>query len=567
METAADKLWDLLARWEELYRQGRDVSAEDLCRDCPELTPEVAARINSLKRMDWLLKPAQEDQRQGSTNQPIQTFFLGEYTVLERIGAGGMGQVFKALHRRMDRIVALKVLPKEIGKSFDALERFQQEVRSAARLSHPNIVTAYDAGELDGSPFLVMEYVDGHDFFRHVQQHGPLPVAQAVGCVQQAARGLDYAHVKGIVHGDVKPANLLLSSADASVKVSDLGLARFRFASAGNDAVVGTADYLAPEQTLEPRQVDHRSDIYSLGCTLFYLLTGKPMYEGQTVIQKMLGHREQPTPSLRRVRPEVSEALDGVFQRMVAKKPADRFQSMAEVVQALERLQQQNHPSKNKRKKRLWIAAAAVLVTFLFLGYPSLSRFWSGDRHSTAEQEQTTRPIEASRDSKTSSPSAGAVAQRFSEVEIEKPFDGYLLAHPLLMEVAGAKVIRLENGNQMVIAVASTVLKHKSPNERLRGERVCRAKALASVVAEREGVQVAHAEQLKERTVIVLDGEKEKGKSVSELLQVTKTTVQGITKDMPVVGRWMSKEGDVFYLAIGVTVDKKGNTVRLEFSK
>ena len=150
---------------------------------------------------------------------------------------------------------------------------------------------------------------------------------------------------------------------------------------------------------------------------------------------------------------------------------------------------------------------------------------------------------------------------RFSEVEIEKPFREYLLGHPLLMEVAGAKIIRLENGNQVVIAVASTVLKENSANERLRAERVCRAKALASVVGEKEGVQVAHVEQVQEKTVIVLDGEKETETNLSELLQVTRTKVEGITKDMPVVGRWQSKERDVFYLAIGVIVDKKGHAV------
>jgi len=148
-----------------------------------------------------------------------------------------------------------------------------------------------------------------------------------------------------------------------------------------------------------------------------------------------------------------------------------------------------------------------------------------------------------------------------SDVEIEKPFDGYLAANLLLMEVTGAKVIRLPNGNQMVVAVASTVLKDKSAKDRLRAEKVCRVKALASVVAEKEGVQVAHTEQLKENTVVTLDNGKETGKNVSELLEITKTKVEGITKDMPVVGRWKSKDGDVFYLAIGVILDKKGEPI------
>jgi hypothetical protein len=156
----------------------------------------------------------------------------------------------------------------------------------------------------------------------------------------------------------------------------------------------------------------------------------------------------------------------------------------------------------------------------------------------------------------------GADNKKFSEIEIEQSFAKYLLSNPLLMEVTGTKIIRLPNKNQVILAVASTILKDGSPKDRLRAEKVCKIKALASVVAEKEGIRVFHVEQVKEKTVVVFDGDKESGKSVSELLQVTKTTVEGITKDMPVVGRWKSKKGDVFYLAIGITVDKKGNPVR-----
>lgn len=152
-------------------------------------------------------------------------------------------------------------------------------------------------------------------------------------------------------------------------------------------------------------------------------------------------------------------------------------------------------------------------------------------------------------------------AAKFSEVEIEKSFEVYLLTNPLLMEVTGAKFIRLDDGNRVVLAVASTVLKDDSPKERLRAEKVCRIKALASVVAEKQGVQVCHIEKLEESTVIVLDGKKESGKSVSDLLEVTKTKVEGIARDMPVVGKWKSKEGDVFYLAIGILCDKNGEPI------
>jgi hypothetical protein len=157
--------------------------------------------------------------------------------------------------------------------------------------------------------------------------------------------------------------------------------------------------------------------------------------------------------------------------------------------------------------------------------------------------------------------SADPPAAKFSEVEIEKSFEVYLLTNPLLMEVTGAKIIRLADGNRVVLAVASTVVKDNSSKERLRAEKVCRIKALASVVAEKQGVQVCHVEQLEEKTVIVLDGKGETGKSVSELLQVTKAKVEGVARDMPVVGKWKSKEGDVFYFAIGVTCDKSGEPI------
>ncbi len=357
MNTTDDKLWDLLATWEELYRQGQDIPAEELCRDCPDLAQEVASNITSLKRMDWLLKPMADENEPAPTKLP---FDFGEYSVIEKIGTGGMGQVFKALHRRMDRIVALKILPEGSVKSVAALARFQQEVRSAAKLIHPNIVTAYDAGEHEGSPFLVMELVEGRDLFQHVQEQGPLPVKKAVNCILQAARGLEYAHGKGIIHRDIKPANLLLG-VDDTVRILDMGLASFR--PAEDEALAGTVDYLAPEQTGETRRADQRSDIYSLGCTLFFLLTGKPLYEGKTVIQKVLAHREQPIPPL--------PSLDAVFQKMVAKTPESRYQSMTEVIQAL---QKNTAPSMHRRNLWLGIAAAMLLVLaggIGFFGFPA----------------------------------------------------------------------------------------------------------------------------------------------------------------------------------------------------
>lgn len=157
-----------------------------------------------------------------------------------------------------------------------------------------------------------------------------------------------------------------------------------------------------------------------------------------------------------------------------------------------------------------------------------------------------------------------AKTEKFRDTKIEAPFEQYLLAQPLLMEVTGAKIIKKKDGGTVVLAVASTVLKDNSPQERLRAERVCKVKALASVVAEKQGIQVAHTEKLEERTVVVIEDGQEKATSVSDLLQVTKTKVQGIARDMPVVGTWKSRDGDTFYLALGIVCDQRGVPVRQE---
>lgn len=271
---------------------------------------------------------------------------IGNYQILDRLGAGAMGTVSKARHRRMKRVVAIKVLSRNIAQSEQFVKRFQREVEAVARLSHPNIVMAYDADEAEAGPFLVMEFVNGRDLASEVHERGPLPVGEAVDCILQAARALAYAHGQGIVHRDIKPANLLRDVAGA-VKVADLGLAHVNAAvdqAAGASAltqagsVMGTADYMAPEQALGVTTIDHRADIYSLGCTLYFLLTGKPIYEGQTLMAVLLKHRDAPIPELRAVRPEVPAALDDIFRRMVAKQADERFAATDELVRALEGL-------------------------------------------------------------------------------------------------------------------------------------------------------------------------------------------------------------------------------------
>lgn len=268
---------------------------------------------------------------------------LDRYVVLDALDAGGMGVVFKALHRSLDRVVALKVLPSGAVDSPDKVRRFRREARAVASLSHPNIVTAHDAAEADGVHFLVMEYVAGENLVRGMKRDGPMSLVAAVRCILQAARGLEHAHRRGIVHRDVKPANLLLA-ADGTVKVLDLGLARIdgpREAGDSHDltregATMGTVAFMAPEQALDSRAADERSDVYSLGCTLYFLLTGQPPYRGETPMQTLVAHREQSVPSLRETRSEVDAELDALLRRMLAKQPTDRPQSMTEVCAALE---------------------------------------------------------------------------------------------------------------------------------------------------------------------------------------------------------------------------------------
>jgi serine/threonine protein kinase len=271
-----------------------------------------------------------------------KSLILGGYTILDKIGAGGMGQVFKALHRRMDRIVAIKMLPTAMMKDAAAAARFEREVRAAAKLNHPNIVTAYDADQANGVHFLVMEYVEGSDLSALVKKNGPFPVSKAVNYVLQAARGLEFAHKKGVVHRDIKPANLLLDN-EGTVKILDMGLARIdqgdgeaQAELTGTGAVMGTVDYMSPEQAFNTHNADARADIYSLGCSLYYLIAGKATYGGDSVMEKLLAHREKPIPSLRNAQPDISEQVQAVFTKMVAKKIEDRYQTMTEVIAALE---------------------------------------------------------------------------------------------------------------------------------------------------------------------------------------------------------------------------------------
>lgn len=275
-----------------------------------------------------------------------KSLFLGNYIVLDKIGQGGMGLVVKARHRVMQRNVAIKLLSTTTMKSTDAVRRFHREVEAAAQLNHPNIVAAFDADQANGTHFLVMEYVDGCNLAHLIRMQGPLSIKRSIEFLLQAGRGLEYAHAHGIVHRDIKPGNLLIDRSGI-VKILDLGLARQQNDDQASDLtgsgqIMGTIDYMAPEQAVNTRSADQRSDIYSFGCTLWYLLTGHSVYDGDTALAKLLAHRDNPIPPLLGTSVELSYtnpravAIDRAIRKMLSKNPDQRYQSMAEVLIALE---------------------------------------------------------------------------------------------------------------------------------------------------------------------------------------------------------------------------------------
>jgi serine/threonine protein kinase len=266
---------------------------------------------------------------------------VGDYELLERIPGGGMGEVYKARHRHLDKLVALKLLPAASHGSREMIARFQREMKAVGALDHPHVVEAYDAGEESGVIYLAMKLIEGSDLERFVMQRGPLPINEACELVRQAALGLHYLHQRGLVHRDVKPSNLIRTP-DGTVKVLDLGLARWcaevetgHFLT-GLGQMMGTPDYLAPEQIENAADADARADLYGLGGTLFYLLIGRaPFGDHKPLFSKLEAHRTKPPPDVRKLRAEVPEELAALVYRLLAKKPQDRFSSAAEVAAAL----------------------------------------------------------------------------------------------------------------------------------------------------------------------------------------------------------------------------------------
>jgi serine/threonine protein kinase len=315
------------------------------CSSCRQAVAGVSSdssldMVRAAARKDASTPPKSSAPLVSCPNCPPELARHPKYLILRELGRGGMGVVYQARHKDMNRQVAIKVIKHSLLDRPNALERFRREVQAAAQLCHRNIVIAYDAEQAGELHMLVMEFVPGQSLAEIVEKKGPLPLRHACYYVRQAAKGLQHAYERGMVHRDIKPSNLILTP-QGRVKILDFGLAKMVTESeqdqgvTGTDICVGTAEYVAPEQAKDARMADIRADLYSLGCTLYALLAGRPPFREETRINTILAHiHKQPQP-LPELRPEVPERLWRVVARLLAKDPAQRYQKPNEVVAAL----------------------------------------------------------------------------------------------------------------------------------------------------------------------------------------------------------------------------------------
>jgi eukaryotic-like serine/threonine-protein kinase len=341
---------------------------DEVARELGPLYDDPAALADYLVDIEWLTAFQRDMLFDGN---PFE-LTIGSYLLLSPLGEGGVGQVFKAWDCEKGRIVALKVLRQDVACRNDALRQFHRELEAVTRLNHPNIIKTFDAHQLGHMHYFAMEYVEGVDLQRYVSEVGPLSVELACDYIRQVAQGLQHAHLLGLVHRDVKPANLLLIHAptpgkqpmsngmtpakrapDPIVKILDWGLARIKPPEGEADAgaavqarittesekgqLIGTADYVAPEQARDPSLVDTRADIYSLGCTFYFLLASQPPFPGNSLMQKLHQHQQAEPPSIQQIRSDVPEEVDAILRKMLAKRVEDRFQIPLLVVAPLRR--------------------------------------------------------------------------------------------------------------------------------------------------------------------------------------------------------------------------------------
>jgi serine/threonine-protein kinase len=336
-------------------------SLVDSLRGRPILTPEQFGEVErthapthtdtheltrTLIRLGWLTVYQGKKLVAGKADDLI----VGHYVILDKVGEGGMGRVFKAVQLSLNRIVALKVVRPQLLQSETALKRFRREVKAASSMNHPNIIRVFAADQFGDRHFLAMEFIVGMDLAHLVKKVGPLSVSTACSYVRQAALGLQHAHDNGLVHRDVKPSNLLVAADEKGeftnkcvLKILDMGLARAPLDEDGSGTaltragtVIGTPDYMSPEQAKDSREVDHRSDLYSLGCTFYHLLTGTVPFPTGSAVEKLLQHQMDPPKPVQDLRPNLPPEVATIVHCLLAKKPAERFQSASAVAKALE---------------------------------------------------------------------------------------------------------------------------------------------------------------------------------------------------------------------------------------
>jgi serine/threonine-protein kinase len=330
--TDAEQISELLLQWEELRDQGREPSAQDLCRACPELVPEVERRIQVLQAMDRVPNGARNTSTLPlSPSSPTQEIHpqLDHYEILEPLGSGGMGKVYKARQVALKRLVALKMVLAGYHATRQELERFRAEAEAVAALQHPHIVQIYEIGEKDGCPYLALEYVDGGSLDQHLKRR-PLPALQAARLVRTLAQAIHHAHQHNIVHRDLKPGNVLLT-ANGTPKVADFGLAKRLDEARGRTqtgSVMGTPAYMAPEQAEgRLRQVGPATDVYSLGAILYECLTGRPPFEAPSLLETLEQVRSEAPRPPRQLQPGLPPDLETICLKCLEKDPGLRYPS------------------------------------------------------------------------------------------------------------------------------------------------------------------------------------------------------------------------------------------------
>jgi serine/threonine protein kinase len=312
------------------------------------------------------------------------------YDRIKPLGKGGMGVVYRARQKRMKRSVAIKLIPAHLNNNMDLRKRFEREMQAAAALNHSHIVTAYHADEYQQMLYLVSELADGQDLSTVIKKQGPFSVERAVSVILQIAEGLSHAHQRGVIHRDIKPGNLIYHQQKNFAQVLDFGLAKFRDQSDLEDdtsslshdltstgAIMGTVNYMAPEQALDTKAADERSDIYSLGCVLHFLLTGEPPFRGSSMMSMLLAHREQPIPDLTDIRSEIPAEVNSIFSRMIAKDPGDRYATMEEVISAFSALNislDEEEPTLISQEKNTPVTEELVNATTVIMPKPVRSQ-------------------------------------------------------------------------------------------------------------------------------------------------------------------------------------------------